>query len=159
MVHHLAYSCLATHYRTGILIHHLKSGFLAHGLDLADDFIDKAFLNQFRCQVGIQNNGHIVVARYIAFLLGTSIKKVILGQAHFPAVYKSKVRAPFSFSVIHGSIAVNICQGLPDPAQLFAVLRSHGLKLRFEGSRVKSLTSSENTTCFTFSSSSTIISS
>ena len=54
----------------GNVVHDLKTGFLTHGLDLADDFTDKALLNQFRCQVGIQHHGQVVVLfRHISVLL------------------------------------------------------------------------------------------
>ena len=53
------------------LIHHLKVGFLAHGLNLADDLPDKAFLNQLRRQLGVKNHRNLIVSvRYIALGLG-----------------------------------------------------------------------------------------
>ena len=38
------------------MIHYFKSGFLTHGLDLADQLVYKSFFDQLRCQVGIKDN-------------------------------------------------------------------------------------------------------
>ena len=52
------------------LIHYFKSSFFSHGLDLADDLSYKTFFDQFRSQIGIQNNCDIVVRfGYITFHL------------------------------------------------------------------------------------------
>ena len=93
----------------------LKSGLLAHGLNLAYEFSHKAFLNQFRSQVGIQNNGHIVVFLcHIAVLLGNIDQQVVLCQHHFLAVI---VKGKLSLLIqgIHGSAAVDIGQSLANP--------------------------------------------
>ena len=52
-----------SHFRTDTsdVIHYLKTSFLPHCLDFADDFKYKAFLNELVGQVGIQNYRHIIV--------------------------------------------------------------------------------------------------
>ena len=71
----------------GDMIHNFKTGFLTHGLDLADHLADKALLNQFRSQIGIQDNGHIIVLfRYIAVLLCHVDQQVILCKNNLLAV-------------------------------------------------------------------------
>jgi hypothetical protein len=70
------------------VISHFEAALLTHGLDLADDLVYEAFLYQFRCQVGIQHNGHLIVLlRYIAFLLCHVDQQIVLGQFHSHTVY------------------------------------------------------------------------
>ena len=63
------------------LIHHLESGFLTHGLDLADDLTHKALLDKFRCQVRIEHHRHGVISLgHIAFHLRHGDQEILLCQ-------------------------------------------------------------------------------
>ena len=52
------------------MIHHLKTCFLTHGLNLADQFADETFLDQLRCQVRVKHNRNGIISfRYVALHL------------------------------------------------------------------------------------------
>ena len=115
------------------MVHHLKSGFLSHGLDLADDLIHIAFLDQLLRQVGIQHHRHVgVCLGHVALLLGHFNKKVVLCQAHLHAVHLKGERS-LCIQLIHGRIAVQRGQVFLDTAQLLAVFRANRAQLRLEG--------------------------
>ena len=115
------------------MIHYLKSGFLSHGLDLADDLVHIAFLDQLFRQVGIQNHRHIGVRLgYVSLLLGHFDEEVVLRQAHLYAVHLKDKRS-VCIQLIHGRVAVQRSQRFLDAAQLLAVFRANRAKLRLEG--------------------------
>mgnify|MGYP007050605905 CR=1 FL=1 len=69
------------------LVGHLEICFLTHGLDLADNFADKAFFDQFWSQVCIQDNCYIIIFFcYISIFLCYIDQQVILCKNNFLSV-------------------------------------------------------------------------
>ena len=109
------------------MVRHLKTGLFTHRLDLADQFPDKTFLNQFRRQVYIQGYGNIIVPLgYIPFCLRHVDQQVFLRQRHLFAA-KLERQSALLLQGVHGLVAVNLGQGFPDIAQLLAILGAHRL--------------------------------
>ena len=70
MVFHDAYNLVVVFCIYSDLVHNLKAGLFTHGLDFTYQLTNKTFLDQFRSQIGIQNNGDCMVGfGYIAFHL------------------------------------------------------------------------------------------
>ena len=114
------------------MIHDLKIRVLAHRLNLADDFIDKTFLQQFFRQIGIQYDGHrIIRLGYIAFLLCHFDEQVVFCQRDLNAINIEFQNALF-IQFIHRLVAVNAAQIFLDTAKLPAVFRSNRTQLRLE---------------------------
>ena len=114
------------------MIRHLKAGFLAHGLHLADDLPHKALFNECRGQYGVDRHGDIPVGYGIEALpLGRFDQQIIGGQLHRPL---TKVKAQLAFAVQNrlGSTAVQVRQRLADLTQLLAVLGANSLQLRLK---------------------------
>ena len=61
MVFHDAYNLVVVFCIYSDLVHNLKAGLFTHGLDFTYQLTNKTFLDQFRSQIGIQNNCDIVV--------------------------------------------------------------------------------------------------
>ena len=73
------------------MVHYLKTGFLTHRLNLTDDLTDKALFDEFRCQIGVQNNGNeIVTLRYKARYLCHVNQKIFFCQLYLCTVLRLK---------------------------------------------------------------------
>ncbi len=115
------------------MIHDLKAGILPHGLDLADHLVDIALLDELRGQVCIDDDrGVSLLHGDEAGLLLHVDQKVILCELDFRAGIV-KLQHAVLLELVHGGIAVEGCEGLPDEAQVLSVLRAHGAQLRLEG--------------------------
>ena len=93
------------------LIHYFKSCLFTHCLDLTDDLADKAFLNQFRCQVCIQYNGNVIIR-------SSDSKSFCL--CHSQSARSSSVKrcylCPLPIKLIERSVSFSSCHCLRCPS-------------------------------------------
>ena len=106
--------------------------FLAHGLQLADDFTDKAFLNQLLAEGSLQSNGHgAITLGGKALSLGHGNIHILGSQLHSAALELQHQLAS-AFQLCLGGMAIDSSQGSLDLANLLAHLRTQHLELRLE---------------------------
>ena len=77
---------------------YVEISFLTHGLYLGNDFTHEAFFHQFGCQVCVQNNGQVVVARgYEAVLSAASTRTSSISRTtSLPSTVKETLPSAFS---------------------------------------------------------------
>ena len=69
------------------MVHNLKACVLTHCLDLTDDFSYETFLDKLRSEVGVKNNGYIVVRLCHVALLGLGIAVTFVLVVTLPVNY------------------------------------------------------------------------
>ena len=112
------------------MIRHLEPAFLAHSLHLADDFADKALLNQFRRKRCLERNGDTAIALAVVALLLGDRHLDILGRDRNIAVRKmQRIAAAARKRILHRS-AVAFLKGLLDRIHLLADLRAEHAEVR-----------------------------
>ena len=93
------------------VVHNLESSLFSHGLDLADDLADKAFLEQLRCQVVSRTTvTSLSASDHIALRLRHIDQQIILCESDSVSVEVRTSERPSAFSVIHGCVAVHTQQ-------------------------------------------------
>ena len=119
------------------MIHDFESGFFTHCLDFGNDLTDKAFFYQFRCQIGIKDNGCLVfcIGNITRHLSG--IDQQIFFQKFNLITICIKCQFACCLQFVHGCVAVNTAKILSDGIQFLAVFRTNCTQLRFKAVRCK----------------------